>query len=757
MEQSPLSTQVFSPDGRTIQVNRAWEQLWGATLQDVASYNVLEDPQLEARGILPYIRRGFAGEALAIPAIWYDPNETVREGSRRREPRRWVRAFIHPIKDTSGQITEVVLVHEDMTDQKLAEEALRDSEQRFNRFMQNLPGLAWSKDRQGRYVFANDSAATAFGTPREVLLGRTDDELFPPETAALFKANDRAALDHPSGLHVVERLTHPDGTVHHSLVAKFPIPNGDGAPALVGGIAIDITDLQRAQLELRGSESRLRLALDAGRMGVWEWNLQTNQVWWSDNLEPIHGLAPGSFGGSLADFQKLIHPDDRALVQAAIEDAIGRAGSYEVEFRIVWPDGSVHWIQGKGKVFCDGSGTPERMMGVGLDVTARRNAEDGLRAADQRKNEFLATLAHELRNPLAPLRNALQIMHLAEGDRRAVEQARAMMERQLVQMVHLVDDLLDVSRISLGKIELRKQRIDLAKVVQQALESCRPAIEQSELALKLTLTAEPVMVDADATRMAQVFANLLHNAAKYTPPRGAIQLTLTTDAASAIVTVRDNGIGIPEPMLPCVFDMFTQVDRHLERSQGGLGIGLSIVKRLVEMHGGTVEANSDGDGQGSEFVVCLPRSAAAVMGPTHSPQQPARNGSRRILVVDDNRDAAISLAMMLKLMGNETLAAHDGLEALELAASFRPELVLLDLGMPRLNGFDTARQLRAQPWGENVLLVALTGWGQEEDRRKSQEAGFDMHIVKPIAPAALEKLLATCAAVGGLSLRQPLK
>jgi PAS domain S-box-containing protein len=366
---------------------------------------------------------------------------------------------------------------------------------------------------------------------------------------------------------------------------------------------------------------------------------------------------------------------------------------------------------------------------------------EALREADRRKDEFLATLAHELRNPLAPIRNGLQVLKLAESDAATREEVRTMMERQLGQMVRLIDDLLDLSRISRGKIELRKERVKLAKVVQTAVETSRPAIEAGGHALSVHLPPEPLVVDADVTRLAQVISNLLNNAAKYTERGGQIALTVTGSSSEVSVSVRDNGIGIPASMLPHVFDMFTQVDRNLERSQSGLGIGLSIVKRLVEMHGGSVEARSAGPGHGSEFVVRLPLATAEpIAADTHSDLRRSAS-QRKVLVVDDNRDAAISLAMMLKLMGNDTKTAHDGLEAIDVAAAFQPDLILLDIGMPRLNGYDTARQIRETPWGRGVLLVALTGWGQDDDRRKSKEAGFDHHLTKPVDPTRLEKLL----------------
>jgi CheY-like chemotaxis protein len=317
-----------------------------------------------------------------------------------------------------------------------------------------------------------------------------------------------------------------------------------------------------------------------------------------------------------------------------------------------------------------------------------------------------------------------------------------MMERQLTHMVRLVDDLLDLSRISRGKIELRRERVELVKVIQQAVETSRPVIDERNHELQLELTEQSIYVDADVTRLAQVFSNLLNNAAKYTEPGGRICLSAHRQDTDVWVSVRDSGIGIPSEMLPKVFEMFTQVDQNLERSQGGLGIGLSIVKRLVEMHGGSVEAHSDGHQQGSEFLVRLP--VVLTVGPSRDAADRDSGGAStcRVLVVDDNVDAAVSLTIMLRLMGHESQTAHDGHEALEKAASFRPRLVLLDLGMPRLNGYDTARHIRQAPWGKQMVLVALTGWGQEEDRRKSREAGFDAHLVKPIDPGTLEQLLA---------------
>jgi signal transduction histidine kinase/CheY-like chemotaxis protein len=391
--------------------------------------------------------------------------------------------------------------------------------------------------------------------------------------------------------------------------------------------------------------------------------------------------------------------------------------------------------------------TERLLLGVAVNQAAgllqRKETEEALREADRRKDEFLATLAHELRNPLAPLRNGLQVMKLARGDAKAVEQARGMMERQLAQMVRLIDDLLDVSRITRGKLRLRRERVELAEVVRSAVEGSRPLLEAQVHRLTVALPPEPVYLDADPTRLAQVLGNLLTNAAKYTDRGGNIALTAGRQGGAVVVSVKDNGIGIAAEHLPGLFEMFSQVAPAQERSQGGLGLGLALVKGLVEMHGGTVEARSGGPGQGSEFLVRLPPAT----GPSiPGPAAPADRGEGappcRILIADDNRDVVDSLAMLLRLQNHVVQVARDGREAVEAAGRFRPDVVFLDIGMPALNGLQAARQIRNQPGGEEMLLVAITGWGQDEDRRRATEAGFDHHLTKPVDPAAVERLLA---------------
>jgi signal transduction histidine kinase len=376
-----------------------------------------------------------------------------------------------------------------------------------------------------------------------------------------------------------------------------------------------------------------------------------------------------------------------------------------------------------------------------LGETKRVN--EALREADRRKDEFLAILAHELRNPLAPLRNSLESMRLAPEDVESVSAARAIMERQVDQMVRLIDDLLDVSRVSRGKIKLGRETLEVKALVDGALEVCRPAIEAAGHRVQVMLPEHALRIEGDRTRLVQVLCNLLSNATKYTISGGQILLDARAEGSDVVISVTDNGIGIPQAMLARVFDMFTQVDRSLERAQGGLGIGLTLVKRLVELHGGSVLATSDGEGRGSRFVVRLPRVLKVSALPADgAPLRPRRARPHRILVADDNRDAADSLAHWLRLDGHEVRVAYDGKDAVALAETFRPELALLDIGMPRMNGYDAAHAIRTAGARDDMLLVALTGWGQPDDRRRSQEAGFDHHFVKPIDPSALARILA---------------
>ena len=405
-------------------------------------------------------------------------------------------------------------------------------------------------------------------------------------------------------------------------------------------------------------------------------------------------------------------------------------------------------VIGASKTARDISARKEWEASLAQANASLRESRDALAEADRRKDEFLATLAHELRNPLAPISSGLHIMKTAGGNVQVAQAAREIMERQVAQMVRLVDDLLDVARITTGKVELRCEAIDIADAIRDAVETSRPLIESHGHAFTLTLPETPVCVNADRTRLAQVFANLLNNSVKFSERGQPISIALMPEDGHATVRVRDAGAGINPDVLPKIFDMFGQADAG---GKGGLGIGLSLVKRIAEMHGGSVEAFSEGAGRGSEFVVRLPavKAQRAARGP-HDADAASWGGSwrgsrRRILVVDDNMDAAESLAALLAINGHETRMAHDGAQAVEEAEAFKPDVVFLDIGMPSIDGHETARRIRRTPWGKDMVLVALTGWGQTDDRRRSKEAGFDHHLVKPADPTVVEKLISSLA------------
>jgi len=390
----------------------------------------------------------------------------------------------------------------------------------------------------------------------------------------------------------------------------------------------------------------------------------------------------------------------------------------------------------------DAAGNPRGAVGAIMDVSAHLRSEAALREADKRKDEYLAILAHELRNPLAPIRNSLHLLRLATGHDPNAVRATEMMDRQVTVMVRLVDDLLDVSRITRGAISLRKEPVEIAAAVRRAVDANRALIEAAGHRLILRVPSTALVVDADPVRLEQVIANLLNNAAKYTDKGGEIRLTVEQTGDTVSICVHDTGVGIDPAMLPGVFDLFMQVEPHGRRAQGGLGIGLTLVKRLTEMHGGSVEARSEGPGRGSEFILRLPLMSTRRPAPAPAaPEAEPVPGTRRVLVVDDNRDAAESLAMLLRHLGAEVTVAFNGPDALAAVAAHQPSIVLLDIGMPGMDGYEVARQIRAQPQWRDLTLIALTGWGQEDDRERSRQAGFDHHLIKPADMTALKSLL----------------
>jgi PAS domain S-box-containing protein len=925
MEQSPLSTQVFAPDGRILRANRAWEELWGITPDQIPDYNLLTDPQLAAKGVMPYIRRGFAGEAVAVPPIEYDPNESIPERSRHADPRRWVTAVIYPLKDEAGRVLEVVLVHEDITARKRAEEAVRAHEAELERLLRlleferarmeavlrQLPsGVIVAEAPSGRIILANDQAERILRhpvIPSDEVTGYAEYHGLHPDGRP-YAAGEYPLARALAGETVTVEMDYRagDGQLIRLLISAAPVRGANGGVVAAVVVFSDVTAQRRAEADLRESERRYRWLVENTVEAVWRFEVdepfpvdlgeealidhayrhaylaecnegmariygfpsaaamagmrlgdlmprdepanveflrtfarsgfrlidaetiemaadgsrryllnslvgeveggrlvrafgtsrdvterrlaeealresqrfiervartspailfvhdldERRNVYANRDIGEELGYPPGESGGAGPAFlARVMHPDDRPPGGEAISpfEKLSDGEVTTLEYRMRHADGSWRWRVSYLTVFArHPDGRPRQLMGVSQDITDRKRAEEALREADRRKDEFLATLAHELRNPLAPIRNALKILQLAGGDPVATASARAVMDRQMSQMVRLIDDLLDVSRISRDKLVLRTERIALAAVVQSAVEASRPMFELAGLDLTVALPSNPILLDADPVRLAQVFTNLLNNAAKFTDRGGRVWLTAECAAGEVTVIVRDTGVGIPSEMLPRVFDLFTQADRTLERSRGGLGIGLTLVRRLVELHGGRVEADSPGPGQGSSFTVRLPLPAddkkaiddnggAARPGPL----VPIPGPRLRIVVADDNRDAATSLTVMLGLLGHEVHTAFDGTAAVELAGVVHPDVMFLDIGMPQLSGYDAARRIREAEWGRGVRLVAVTGWGQEEDRRRSKEAGFDHHLVKPVDPEELRQMLSAAPRAKG--------
>jgi signal transduction histidine kinase/ActR/RegA family two-component response regulator len=509
-----------------------------------------------------------------------------------------------------------------------------------------------------------------------------------------------------------------------------------------------IESIERAEATSRELRRQLELAVDASELGTFHCEMPLGRIVWNEQCKQHFWLPPDA-EVDFDLFYSILHPDDREPTRQAVAACVHGGQIYDIEYRTVSPQGEVRWIRATGRTTCDERQQPVQFDGTTRDVTDRKRAEEALTEANRRKDEFLATLAHELRNPLAPIRNSLHLLRLSGDLSPSLDPVREIMERQVDQMVRLIDDLLDVSRISSGKIELQREAIELATVVSLAVQTAQPAIDAAGHQLALSLPAEPIILEVDPVRLAQIIGNLLNNAAKYTKPGGQIWLTAHEDRKEAVISIRDTGLGIPADMLPLVFNMFAQVDRTLTRAQGGLGIGLTLAKTYVEMHGGRIVAHSDGPDQGSEFIIYLPIMRDTRLGSPQTIPLPVRSTSfsrRRILIVDDTRAAGFILGKLLEKMGQQVHTATDAAAALDWVRRGRPDLVISDIAMPNMDGYELARQLRNAPGTEGLLLVALTGYGQDSDKQRAKDAGFDYHLVKPVSLEALQDLLASLPA-----------
>ena len=685
-------------------------EAWQATLHDSEIDQVVATKQL-VRGQVPF----------------------MTPGGRRTYDYMFV-----PVPGADGEIVAVAGTGHDSTDRQLTQEALRNSEARLRQLIDTSPvGIAISEP-DGSILEANDALIAILGVTRaEMQKVPLDWRRYTP---AEFLHRDIAHMEelHRGDLPppFEKEFIREDGSRAHVLIVGRLIP-GEGKRMVA--FALDITERKRAEASLRSTEKRLSRIFETNLLGVLYFDVNGNVQDANDEFLRIVGYGREDLREGRLDWSRMTPPEFHAQDARAVAE-LRRIGAHApIEKQYIRKDGLRVWV-------LVGSAIIEGESGVGfvLDLSGLKAADEALREADRRKDEFLATLAHELRNPLAPIRNAVELLKLSKSPDQQVRTASEIIDRQVHHMVRLVDDLLDVSRITLGQVNLRHELVTLGAVLTDAIETARPAIEAAQHSLDVHLPAESMQLQGDATRIAQVFHNVLNNAAKYTPRRGNITVSVERVGVEARVRIRDTGIGIPREMQSRIFDLFTRAHPSEEIKISGLGIGLALAKQLVELHGGRIDVHSEGAGAGSEFIVTLPLYVSLASAVPASPASSALNTQareRRLLVVDDNRDAAESLAMLLQLSGCQVKVAFDGATCLQIAETFHPDLVLLDIGMPGMDGYETARRLRASARGAEMLLVALTGWGQKEDKQRAMEAGFDEHFTKPMDPVVLERLL----------------
>jgi len=630
---------------------------------------------------------------------------------------------------------------------RIAEARAHQRRELFRVTLRSIGDAVITTDTRGCIIDLNEVAESLTGWSHNEAVGQSLDRVF-----NIVNEVTRQPVENPASRALREGVV--VGLANHTVLIRKDgqeCPIDDSAAPIrnefgyVSGCVLIFRDVTAQRLNERNKASQLLTArllasiVESSNDAIISKSLDGTIQSWNAAAERLFGYTSEQAVGKHVS---LIIPPERIAEEDKIIARLKEGHRIEhFETERVRSDGQHITVSLTISPLKDDSGNVIGASKIARDITQRKRLEDNLRKlaadlseTDRRKNEFLATLAHELRNPLAPISNMIEVVKRAGSNGELLKQAHETIERQLAQMVRLVDDLLDLNRITHDRLELRRSDVELATVIEQAVEVARPLIDAAGQKLTIDLPDEPIYLNADQARLAQVFGNLLNNSCKYTTPNGAISLSARRNGNDEVlVAVRDNGAGIPPDKIDSIFDMFMQVDRSSDRSQSGLGIGLTLVKRLVEMHGGSIEVHSAGEGQGSEFVVHLPiiKKPAVVSAPV-SRLAPESSAQRRILIVDDNRDSADSLAMLLEITGNQTYLAHDGVEALESIEKYHPEVVLLDIGLPKLDGHEVCRRVREQPWGKDIRIIALTGWGQEDDRRKSEEAGFNGHLVKPV-------------------------
>jgi len=667
---------------------------------------------------------------------------------------RWHQNLGRAQRDAGGRLVTLVGIDLDITERKEAEEALRRSEELNRRTLQALPAHVAVLDRNGQILATNQAwddfaSQNAAGDEPSVSVGANYLEACRcaapnDDSAYLALRGVEAVIQGRRSQFTLEYPCHSPQGPHWFFMTVAPLGSDGGAVVS----HMDITERKQAQEALERTRRQLAEGQRIAHVGSWEYDVARQTTIWSDEEKRIFGLDPDAPSPDYATIlRQHVHPDDAPELDRLFRAALQQGAIFENEHRAILPDGSVRWIYSKAHPYFDETGSLSRYIGATLDITERRAAEAALRQTDRRKDEFLATLAHELRNPLAPVRNGLDALRKLGGQEPCVDRLLVTMEGQVDHLIRLVDDLMDISRISRGKFELQKKRIDLAATLAQAVNMSRHLIEAEGVDLRLNLSCKPTPVDGDAVRLTQVFANLLSNAAKHTRRGGRVQITLERVGPEAVVRVADTGVGISKELLPHIFDPFVQGGEKGGRSKQGLGIGLALVREITQMHGGAVEAQSGGEGLGSTFIVRLPLlEAETIEAPVSRSAPPPLQGSPRVLVIDDMPEVAEALAFLLNILGATVRVAHSGAQGLEICAEFEPELVLLDLSMPKMDGFETARRMRELPAGKKARLVAVTGFGEEQARARTKESGFESHLVKPARLKQLEELLASVGA-----------
>ena len=755
---------VFDLPSQTLQMSPEAARVYGVP-EDTHSLSKADALDL----ILPedrHIPEAALQQAVATNGVYRAEYRTLLPDGRVRA----VASFAQ-LQVDSGRLVGLVM---DVTERRASEDALRDREEQLRRLLQvadrraaellavieSMPDAVYMGTADG-ITRCNTNALRMLGaTSLEDLQARIGElgakfSVRWPDSGRLLRDDELQFTRALEGEAVTEEVLATNaqtGEDIHIRSACAPIVH-EGA--VIGAVAInsDITGRKRAEEAIRMRERDLARAQAAAHLGNWSWDVRNDAVVWSEELYRIFGVDPETFRPSNAAAQQLVHPEDRDRHAERVGMALTGRAVAPFESRIIRPTGEERIVLASGfEVAFDALGKPATLFGTVLDITDRKRAEEALQEAnvrleeaDRRKDEFIAVLSHELRNPLAPIRYAMPLLErerLTEPAGRAV----AVINRQVDHLARLVDDLLDVSRITRGTIDLQREDVTLASILTPAIEAASPALATARHTLKIAVAEEPVWLHADAARLTQVVTNLLNNSAKFTPRGGGITLEAGPEDGQAVIRVRDSGMGIPADALPTIFEMFHQVNGP-DRSQGGLGIGLALVKRLVEMHGGRIEVHSEGVGHGAEFVVRLPVATDVnpTVGDRPSVTVPSAGRRLKVLIVDDNADLVEMLATVVGSLGHDVRKALDGQSAISAARSYRPDVVLLDLGLPVMSGIEVARELRQHPETAHVQLVAVTGWGQSEDRRQTSEAGFDHHLTKPTDPRVLEQLLATFA------------